>query len=303
MSPEPLSAAADHEDALARDYSPWIGVERRVSEVISSWPARALAATLDRDPAAFADGAPLPGGWHWLHFHEPVRASSLGADGHEARGDFLPPVPLSRRMWAGGRIRLHAPLRIGDHAERISIVERVVPKRGRSGPLVFVTVRHRVVGPRGLCVDEEQEIVYREPAPAGSGTQVVAGKAVGIEPERPDGAESVTRVRPDPVMLFRFSALTFNGHRIHYDRAYATEIEGYPALVVHGPLLALLLLQAGLERTGSREPVFTYRAVAPVFCGDEVEILAERDPLSSGQGRRLWAFQPDRGTAMQARVE
>src|SRR6056297_3195591 len=138
MTHRPPSASKTSEDALVKDYSPWIGAERTRTELISSWPARALAATLDDDPDRFSDGAPLPGGWHWMYFHEPARASSLGVDGHEALGDFLPAVPLSRRMWAGGRIHLHAPLHIGDRAERTSVVERVTPKRGRSGSLVFV---------------------------------------------------------------------------------------------------------------------------------------------------------------------
>ena len=276
----------------------------RAAEVISAWPARALAATLDQDPARLADGAPLPGGWHWMYFHDPVPASSLGVDGHEARGDFLPPVPLSRRMWAGGRVRLHAPLRIGDRAERTSVVERVTPKRGRSGPLVFVTVRHRVVGPHGLSLDEEQEIVYREPSPPpGPGERAGHDGASGAEPDRPAGVDTLARLRPDPVMLFRFSALTFNGHRIHYDHPYATAVEGYPGLVVHGPLLALLLLGAGLERSGASEHVFTYRAIAPVICGEEVEILAERDSSDSDRGTRLWAFRPGRGIAMEALLE
>lgn len=278
-----------------RDYARWIGVERTRVESIATWPARALAATLDLDPDALNDRALLPPGWHWIYFNEATRASGLGPDGHEARGDFLPSVPLPRRMWAGGRIRFHAPLRIGDRAERVSVVERVTPKQGRSGALVFVTVRHRIFGPEGLCVDEEQDIVYRAPPPAGAS----AGTS---GPARPDGTETVARLRTDEVTLFRFSALTFNGHRIHYDLPYATREEGYPGLVVHGPLLALLLLGAGFERRGSTGRHFEYRALAPLFCGEAFEILAEADPPTPDEGGRLWAAHPTRGLAMEARL-
>ena len=295
----PHTSGSDDHLALVKDYSRWIGVERTRSEVISGWPARALAATLDRDPAQLTDGARLPEGWHWIYFNEPTPASRLGTDGHEARGDFLPEVPLPRRMWAGGRLRFHAPLRIGDRAERTSVVEDVTPKRGRSGALVFVTVRHRIAGPEGLSVDEEQSIVYRAPPPVAAGD---GGSSGGGNAERPVWGDTVARLRPDPVMLFRFSALTFNGHRIHYDHPYATEVEGYPGLVVHGPLLALLLLGAGVERSGGTARDFTYRALAPVFCGEDVEILAERDPSTSGEGARLSAFHPGRGAAMEARL-
>jgi 3-methylfumaryl-CoA hydratase len=295
-----------------------MGVERTRSETLAAWPARALAATLDRDPEPLTEGAELPAGWHWLYFQEPTRASSLGPDGHEARGDFLPAVPLPRRMWAGGRIRFHAPLLVGDRCERTSVVERVTPKQGRSGALGFVKVRHRIVGPRGLSVDEEQDIVYRTPPPAaaaeprdsrGSDAPSAAQDASdppadskdGSGATRPEGAELLFRFRTDPVLLFRFSALTFNGHRIHYDHPYATGVEGYPGLVVHGPLLALLLLGAGVPADGAAGRDFEYRALAPLFCGEELEILADRDATSDGEVR-LWASHPSRGPAMEARL-
>lgn len=297
---DPHASGSDGDLALGKDYSRWIGVERTRSEVISGWPARALAATLDQDPAQLTDGARLPAGWHWIYFNEPTPASRLGTDGHEARGDFLPEVPLPRRMWAGGRLHFHAPLRIGECAERTSVVENVTPKRGRSGALVFVTVRHRIVGPAGLSVDEEQSIVYRAPSPpvaAGDGGSSGLGNA-----ERPVWGHTVAKLRPDPVMLFRFSALTFNGHRIHYDEPYATKVEGYPGLVVHGPLLALLLLGAGVEGSGATARDFTYRALAPVFCGEDVEILTESGSPTPSEGVRLCAFHRGRGAAMEARL-
>ena len=282
-------------EALERDYTRWIGVEKTRREVVSVWPARALAATLDQDQARLDEGAALPHGWHWIYFNDAAMASRLGTDGHEARGGFLPDVPLPRRMWAGGRIRFHAPIRLGEAAERTSVVERITPKQGRSGALVFVRVRHQITGPSGLCVDEEQEIVYRAPAPRGSSAD---GPVAG----RPEGAETVGRFRADAVTLFRFSALTFNGHRIHYDHPYATGEEGYPDLVVHGPLLALLLLGAGAARAPAGVESFEYRALAPLFRGEEFELLAETVPATSSDGVRLWANHPSRGPAMEARL-
>lgn len=298
----PHSSGFDEDAALRTDYSRWVGAERTRAEVISGWPARALAATLDQNADGLKEGARLPDGWHWIYFNDPTPASRLGTDGHEARGDFLPEVPLPRRMWAGGRLRFHAPLRIGDRAERTSVVEDVTPKRGRSGSLVFVTVRHRISGPTGLSLEEEQNIVYRAPLPPVGAAEYRTSHDGSVTPERPPWGYTVARCRPDPVMLFRFSALTFNGHRIHYDRTYATEVEGYPDLVVHGPLLALLLLGVGVERNGAAARDYTYRALAPLFCGEELELLAERAPPTPSAGVRLSAFHVGRGVAMEARL-
>lgn len=283
------------------DFSDWVGTTRTRTERIAPWPARALAAALDQDPAALAEGVPLPHGWHWMYFHDPVRRSGVGPDGHEARGAFLPPIPLPRRMWAGGRIRFGAPLRLGDEAVRTSVVERITPKTGRSGTLVFVTVRHTVTGPEGLAVEEEQDLVYRAPPPpADAGAAAVTGADGAVAP--PSGSEVVTPFRADEVLLFRFSALTFNGHRIHYDHPYTTGVEGYPGLVVHGPLLALLLLGAGVARTPGDVRRFSYRALSPVFCGEDFQIRVAPSGAEDG-GLRLWAFHPARGPAMEASVE
>jgi 3-methylfumaryl-CoA hydratase len=276
------------------DFSAWVGSSRTRRETLDPWAAGALAATLDRDPTSMTDGAVLPLGWHWIYFKDAVPASKLGPDGHEARGDFLPPVPLPRRMWAGGRIAFHAPLVLGESAERTSTVESVVAKRGRSGDLVFVTVRHRIVGPSGLAVDEAQDIVYRSPPPA-------SGGAPAAGPRPPADAELVRAQRADSVTLFRFSALTFNGHRIHYDAPYVIGQEGYPGLVVHGPLLALLLLGVGVERRPSGVRTFEYRALSPLFCDEEFHLLAA-SPVASGEDTGLWAAHPERGLAMEARV-
>ena len=274
------------------DFNDWIGRARTQEDVISLTSARALAATLDRDPASIAVGDPLPAGWHWASFPPLTRRSELGADGIEARGSFLPPVPLPRRMWAGGRLRFPGVVRIGERATRTSTIESVRSKEGRSGPLVFVTVRHRVEGSTGVAVDEEQDLVFREVArPAGGGS---AGGATPADfpPGAADWSEAFTA---DEVTLFRFSALTFNGHRIHYDRPYVTAVEGYPGVVVHGPLIALLLLDAAVRNAGGTPALFAYRAVAPLFCGERF--------LIEGRGDRVAAIHPERGVAMEASVE
>ncbi len=291
----PRAMSPSEEEALARDYGAWLGRRRVREEVVRPWPARALAATLDRDPEGLVEGSRLPWGWHWLHFHDPVRASELGTDGHEALGRFLPDVPLERRMWAGGRIRFHAPLVLGEPARRVSTVDRITPKRGRTGTLVFVTVKHEIHGPDGLAVEEEQDIVYRSPPERGA----AAEPARYVAPER---ARVVGRFRADAVTLFRFSALTFNAHRIHYDHPYATHAEGYPGLVVHGPLLALLLLDAGAALRSGDVAAFEYRALAPLFCDEEFEILTAPSDDSPDQEVQLWAAHPERGPAMEAHL-
>lgn len=272
-------------------WDEWVGRTRRVEDHVSLQAARMLAATLDQDPESLRAGDPLPLGWHWTHFNGSAARSRLAEDGHEARGAFLPPVPLARRMWAGGRLRFHRPLEIGGHVARISTIERVSEKEGRSGPLVFVTVGHRFEDGSGLLLEEEQDLVYREP-PRG---------AREPEPVRhpPADAELVGGFAADEVTLFRFSALTFNGHRIHYDHPYATGREGYPGLVVHGPLIALLLLEHGARLLpGPRS--YRYRAVAPLFANEGFTLSAR---TSTAGEVALWAAHPERGVAMEAWAE
>lgn len=300
-------------DAPDLDYERWVGRERTQDDVLSLSAARALAATLDRDPDALAAGDPLPAGWHWIFFPPLARRSDLGPDGIEARGSFLPPIPLPRRMWAGGRLRFPGTLRLGEAVRRTSTIEAVRSKQGRSGPLAFVTVRHRVANADGVAVDEEQDLVYRAEArdrqagpEAGRGAAARGADATATAATAPgtsgaDAAEALggapewsEPLGTDEVMLFRFSALTFNGHRIHYDHPYATGVEGYPGLVVHGPLLALLLLDAAVRRHGGVRGTFTYRAVAPVFCGEPL--------LIQGRGASLAVVHPERGVAMRAEV-
>jgi 3-methylfumaryl-CoA hydratase len=250
----------------------------------------ALAATLDlqaRDPQP---GEPLPPLWHWLYFLPIHRWSELGPDGHAQRGGFLPPVPLPRRMWAGGRLEFRHALRVGEAVTRTSRIVDVQYKTGRSGPLVFVLVRHEIVNAQGTALTEEHDIVYRDSAPSG---QVLAA---------PDGATWERAIHPDDVLLFRYSALTFNGHRIHYDRRYATDVEGYPGLVVHGPLIATLLVElVRSNRPAAKINRFAFRAMSALFDNAPFSVCGEPD--AGGKTIRLWAKDNAGALAMSATAE
>lgn len=239
-------------------YADWIGSSERLEEEIALTAVQGLAATLDDTQSQFQAGDALPPLWHWLYFLPRVAQSGLGPDGHPHRGGFLPPVALPRRMFAGARTQFHFPLRIGQPAVREGTVLNVTEKQGKSGHLVFITVRYRISQQNRLCVDEQQDIVYREPGTA------VAAPSPSDWPGVPEGAWTKT-ITPDPVLLFRFSALTFNAHRIHYDRLYATGEEGYPGLVVHGPLTAIQLMELVRHHAGRPVASFSFRGQAPLF--------------------------------------
>ncbi len=247
------------------DPAPWLGRSRSLEGRLDPFPAAALTAALDRDDPP-AMGAPLPPFWHHLYLHEPVRAADTGGDGHPRLGLFLPPVPLPRRMWAGGRLRITRPPRIGQQLRRTSTIRAITPKRGRSGALVFVLLEHRFTDDTGELFVEEQDVVYREPRPLD----------LAAEPWSPPAAPRASRsLVPDEVLLFRYSALTYNGHRIHYDLAYAREVEGYPGLVVHGPLLATLMLDLLRDGwPGARLRRFAFRALRPLFAGRPLRVVA-----------------------------
>ncbi|HYF21249.1 MAG TPA: MaoC family dehydratase N-terminal domain-containing protein [Ramlibacter sp.] len=266
----------------------WVGRTEEAADTATAVPPRALAATLDRDDPP-QPGDALPPCWHWLYFLPLQAQSGVGEDGHPRRGGFLPPVPLPRRMWAGSRIDFHAPLQVGQPLARASRVADVKVKEGRSGPLVFVQVLHELRAAGALAVTERQDIVYRDmPQP---------GEAAPAPVAAPADAEWSRRIEPDPVLLFRYSALTFNGHRIHYDRPYATQVEGYPGLVVHGPLVATLLLDLlRRQRPQARVAQFSFRAVSPLFDTAAFEVCGRR---SDEHTVRLWA----RGAAGQLAME
>lgn len=284
-----------------------VGRTRTAEDHVSLARAQRLAMTLEED-VTLTEGAPIPLGWHWIFAQDAPPRARLGADGHEARGSFLPFVPDARRMWAGGRIAFHGSLVIGGTVTRTSRIRSVAEKSGRQGALVFVTVEHLFTDDSGLLVEEAQDLVYVRADPGGTGRPRTSERAQG-QGEGSFSADWSIAFETDEVMLFRFSALTFNGHRIHYDHPYATRVEGYPGLVVHGPLIALKLLSAGLARTGVRAlgrgeaaiPVFRYRARAPAFCGERIDLLGAAP--TEVDGRRsvaLRASHPQRGLLMEA---
>ncbi len=271
----------------------WIGRSESVQDLATVVPLRALSATLDRDGAAIDTGTEVPPCWHWLYFLPLHRQSEIGPDGHAQRGGFLPPVPLPRRMWAGSRLEFLAPLRAGQAIARTSRIADVRMKEGRSGPLVFVQVHHDIHADGQHAIHEKHDIVYRdlplpgEPAPAGV--------------PAPQDALWTREVVPDDVLLFRYSALTFNGHRIHYDRRYVTEVEGYPGLIVHGPLIATLLLDLlHRQRPTARVHRFAFKAMKPIF---DIAPFRVCGRMAGDQAVKLWAVTPEGHLAMDASAE
>jgi len=275
----------------------WIGRRETARDVARVAPALGLAATLDRaDLIARLQGAGsvVPPAWHWLYFLPTALQSALGPDGHPTRGGFLPPVTLPRRMWAGSRLTFPAAIAFDAPLERSSTIAAVEHKSGRSGELVLVTVRHEIRARGVLAVTDEHDIVYRQAPQPG------APPAPPADPDPARAADFRRTVAPDPVLLFRYSALTFNGHRIHYDRSYVTGVEGYPGLVVHGPLQATLLLDlVDRHLPGARIASFTFRARAPVFDTAPFDVCGARQ----GSTVRLWTLAPDGRIAMDAAAE
>jgi 3-methylfumaryl-CoA hydratase len=258
----------------------WVGKSESCLDQIAHVPIAALSATLDREDPFPRDGEALPPLWHWLYFLPLPRQSEIDSDGHAKRGGFLPPVPLPRRMFAGGRTYWHHPLRVGGMVTRNSRISDVTHKEGRTSHLVFVTVHHEISSSGHIALTEEWDIVYRDRARSGdlnSGSQIA-----------PENADWSRKIYPDEVLLFRFSALTFNSHRIHYDRRYAREEEGYPGLVVHGPLIAIYLLDL-LRRNlpDVNLTKFSFRAVKPLFDTEHFVVSGRFE--SDVKTCRLWA--------------
>lgn len=270
-------------------FDAWLGRTNESTDLVAPAPIRLMQATLDIDDAYSLPLSDLPPLWHWLYFLPAARQSDIGPDGHPKRGRFLPPVTLPRRMWAGGRLEFLRPVAVGAQVRRTSVIASIQSKSGRSGQLVFVTVRHEVSDAHGVAIREEQDIVYRDvPSP---GAHARAPVVAPVD-------EQFSRVvSPDPILLMRYSALTFNSHRIHYDRPYAMQDEGYPGLVVHGPLIATLLLEE-LRRAHPDKQVrsFEFKAVSPLFDTAPFTVagrLESRKVL-------LWARGPQGELAMQA---
>ncbi|HEY1026065.1 MAG TPA: MaoC family dehydratase N-terminal domain-containing protein [Pseudomonas sp.] len=267
--------------------SAWIGRSEEAHDQLSRNLVKRIAATFGETTPAH--GEALPPLWHWAFFQEPLSENLLGEDGHPARGGFLPPADNRNRMWAGGRVEFFQPLRVGGEASRVSTIRHIEEKHGRTGALLFVTVQHDYLQDGQLAIREEQDIVYREPSPpkASSGEPLLAG----------DWREPVT---PSSTLLFRYSAVTFNGHRIHYDWPYVTETEDYGGLVVHGPLIATLNLRAFCRANPQvRLRRFAYRGLRPLISPQPFEVGGRL--LGEGQAE-LWAGN-QAGLAQRAEVQ
>ena len=269
----------------------WVGRTETAEDVATAAPLAGLAATLDHAAPPWRDGEVPPLG-HWLYFLPRALGRDIADDGHPRKGGFLPPVPLPRRMWAGSQVAIHAPVPVGAPIRRTSTVVRVEEKHGRSGALCFVSVRHDITAAGTLCVTDVHDIVYRE-ASAANGTAVsLPDPAPAAEP-----ADWCRVVHPGPALLFRFSALTFNAHRIHYDRPYCQAEEGYPGLVVHGPLTATLLMDLFLrQRPGATVSSFSFRGLSPLFDTGPFTLCGRAE----GAGAALWALDGAGRVAMRA---
>lgn len=268
-------------------WESWVGRTSTTVSWLDPMQANRMAVTLDREPS-FVEGDALPLAWQWLYFHDLVRSSRLGEEGHPELGITMPPVPLPRRMWAAGRLQTHAPLPLGAEAERTSTIHSVTPKTGSTGPLFFVCIQHDYAVAGSLRLHEEQTIVYREMSTDATLPQPVAA---------PNDADLSHTWSLGNTALFRYSALTFNGHRIHYDADYSRRVEGYPDLVVHGPLIATLLADLA-ERGGRPTREFSYRARSPLFLPHPFTVNGNTD----GQVTRLWAANHTGELAMEAKA-
>ena len=262
-------------DYTEKDLQQWLGKTQCHEDTLHAGPANALAATLNREDIEFANGERLPNLWHWLYFLDTPRLSQLAPDGHPMKGDFLPPIPLPRRMWAGSRLKFQRPLSLGESVTKTSTIKSLEFKDGRSGKLAFVCVAHEIGNSAGIAVIEEQDLVYRAPA------------ALSTSPATPQKSTEVAdysmSLTPDSVLLFRYSALTLNAHRIHYDREYAMAVEGYPGLVVHGPLLASLMMELVVRELADYPALsFEFRALQPVFDRTEI-VVCGKLPDASGR--------------------
>jgi 3-methylfumaryl-CoA hydratase len=270
----------------------WIGRSTEATDIVTAQLVKGLRATLFQEVGEPKKGDAAPFTTHWCLAQPVFPMSMLGPDGHPTRGGFLPPVPLPRRMWAGGEIEFLEPLRVGDESTRTSRIADVQVKTGSTGTLCFVSVEHSISSPRGVSIRERQDIVYRE--------MTTTAPATAKAPPPPPKAQHRETHVSDPVLLFRYSALTFNGHRIHYDRDYVTKVEGYPGLIFHGPLQAALIVEMAARLRGGKAPKkFTYRGLQPLFEGSEFSINAN----DSGESMELWTANADgqptmKGTAV-----
>ena len=273
------------------DLNAWLGKSQTKTATLNLEHAKLLAVTLDVDASSFEEGDALPACWQWAWFNDALPQSELGRDGHPKKGGFLPPIELPRRMWAGGNMEIKSPLTIGNKITKKTTIKNIVEKSGKSGKLCILTLSHDFYDQDTLCISEEQNLVYREDPKSD------APQAQLITP--PNEASIEESVIPHPVLMFRYSALTFNGHRIHYDIDYAREVEGYPDIVFHAPLTATKLYELGRKLAqGNKIIRFEYRATAPLFANEPFLIKGKQQDNTM----ILWAETPSGGLAMEAKA-
>ena len=270
-----------------------VGRKIETTDVVTASPLVRMLAWLDRDDPPPGNGDPIIPGAHLLYFLSTTRQSALGPEGGSPRDDIEPPIPLQRKVWAGCRMEFHRPIRIGQEIRRVGAIKSLVAKNGRSGPLVFVTIRDEIFGPDGLALCEEMDLIFREDPKGGE----------ALPPPTPRPAQPVWKreVKVDPPLLFRFSALAYNSHRLHYDHVYTTQVEKYPGLLVTGPLQAVLLLDLARRNTGSR-PIqeFSCKALRPIFEGGVMSV--EGVPRADGAGAEVWTADASGALGMIGKV-
>ena len=276
---------------MSDQYGPWIGKQKITEALVTAYPADALNATLDRDDPMLREGDPVPPGWHLIYIREVVKLSATAEDGHPKKGDFLPPIDLARRMWAGTKATYHRPFHIGERIRNVTTIKSITPKEGKTGQLLFLNLEHKIEGESGIATTEIQDVVYREEAkPRTTNSSDISSAQ----------SEPVWKqiIYPSPVLLFRFSALTMNSHRIHYDRSYVTQVEKYPGLLVHGPLTFVLLLDLFRRKHPQATlKTISVRAVSPLY--DTHQFSVEGTPGEKGSAA-LWALNHEGRLAMSA---
>ncbi len=272
-------------------FQDWLGRSEEATDTITADPLIRYNATLDRDEPKPKPGDSLRPGSHWLYFLPTVRQSELGENGNPEVGNFLPPSDLPRRMWAGGKLTFHQPLKVGEKSKKVSTIASVTPKEGRSGKLMFVTVRHDYHGENGLALSEDHNIVYREAAKPGLAKTPTKPKPA------PENAEWSLTIHPDPRLLFRFSALMFNAARIHFDHTYVTKVEGYPGLIVNARMVVIQQLELCSHRWPDKTmTTYTYRCLSPLFCNTPFSVNGL--PNNDGNAVKLWAANNQGGLSL-----
>jgi 3-methylfumaryl-CoA hydratase len=270
----------------------WLGRTRRDEDEVTLGAVARLAATLDRDPDGFRHGSAIPESWYAILFGTTARESTIGPDGHPTTGDFMPPMHGTRRMFAGRRVTFHQPLRVDDRVTRQSTITRVESKTGRTGPFTLVTLVQEIGTPRGTALTEEQDVIYRAAVEAGTAARQTEAAPFA---EKPEWSKPILL---DPVLVFRYSALTFNSHRIHYDLPYTRDVEGYPALVMNGGLTLMLLIEVARPHLAKPIATFAARAMSPLFVGSTVSFNGR----ANGESAMLWASAPGGGLAYRIDV-